>query len=192
RTLCLLRQSSSLFSYTTLFRSFFVNELSLPFFSGFILYFVLLYVLLLSGLRFNQESIRKFSGFAIWLSLIILLFCFPFIKSFGSFILLAIGVTVLLFVIKAYGKSVASFLKIGIWSAFFMVLGYSTYFTTIIRSNADPAIDMFNVDNPVSLVGYLGREQYGDWPILFGPYFTEDLTNEDYQATGTQYVRGED
>lgn len=174
------------------FDIFFVNELGLPFFSGFILYFVLLYVLLLSGLRFNQESIRKFSGFAIWLSLIILLFCFPFIKSFGSFILLAIGVTVLLFVIKAYGKSVASFLKIGIWSAFFMVLGYSTYFTTIIRSNADPAIDMFNVDNPVSLVGYLGREQYGDWPILFGPYFTEDLTNEDYQATGTQYVRGED
>jgi len=36
-----------------------------------------------------------------------------------------------------------------------MLLGYSTYFTTIIRSNADPAVDMYNVDNPVSLVGYL-------------------------------------
>lgn len=174
------------------FDIFFVNELGLPFFSGFILYFILLFVLLLVGLRFNKESIKKFTGFASWLTLIILLFCFPFIKSFGSFILLAIGITVLLFIIKSYGKSVASFLKIAIWSAFFMVLGYSTYFTTLIRSNADPAIDMFNVDNPVSLVGYLGREQYGDWPILFGPYFTEDLTNEDYQPVGTQYSKGED
>jgi hypothetical protein len=174
------------------FDIFFVNELGLPFFSGFIFYFVLLFALLLSGLRFNQESVRKFSGFATWLSLIILLFCFPFIKSFKSFLFLAAGIAGLLLVIRSYGKRVASFLKIGIWSAFFMVLGYCTYFTTIIRSNADPAIDMFNVDNPVSLVGYLGREQYGDWPILIGPYFTEDITQEDYKPTGTQYVRGED
>jgi len=46
----------------------------------------------------------------------------------------------------------------GLWCAAFMLLGYSTYFTTIIRSNADPAVDMYNVDNPVSLVGYLSRD----------------------------------
>ncbi len=54
-----------------------------------------------------------------------------------------------------------------------MLIGYSTYFTTMIRSNADPAVDMFNVDNPVSLVGYLSRDQYGDWPIVYGPDFTD-------------------
>ena len=32
---------------------------------------------------------------------------------------------------------------------------------------------MYNVDNPVSLVGYLSRDQYGDWPILYGPDFTD-------------------
>jgi hypothetical protein len=61
----------------------------------------------------------------------------------------------------------------GLWSAAFMLLGYSTYFTTMIRSNADPGVDMYNVDNPVSLVGYLSRDQYGDWPILYGPDFQD-------------------
>ena len=36
-----------------------------------------------------------------------------------------------------------------------MLIGYSSYFTTLIRSNADPAVDMYNVDNPMSFVGYL-------------------------------------
>lgn len=174
------------------FDIFFVNEIGTPFFFGFGLYFAILAVLLILGLRFTDASINRFTTFPIWLSAVILLFCFPFISSFGSFILLAIGIGVFLAICRNYKKSIGSFLKIGIWSTIFLVLGYSTYFTTLIRSNADPSVDMFNVDNPVSLVGYLSREQYGDWPILFGPFFTEDLTNDDYAKVGTQYVKGEE
>ena len=67
-----------------------------------------------------------------------------------------------------------------------MLLGYSTYFTTLVRSSADPSVDMFNVDNPVSLVGYLAREQYGDWPILYGQEFTAQP--EDTKITET-YIK---
>src|SRR5690606_6771293 len=73
----------------------------------------------------------------------------------------------------------------------FIIIGYSTYFTTLIRSNANPTVDMYNVDNPVSLVGYLSREQYGDWPVLYGPFFTEEITNEDFVNAGDLYVKGE-
>ncbi len=70
-----------------------------------------------------------------------------------------------------------------------MLIGYSTYFTTMIRSNADPAVDMFNVDNPVSLVGYLSRDQYGDWPIVYGP----DFTDRPGRTEGSdQYIKGKD
>ena len=80
-------------------------------------------------------------------------------------------------------------LKIGIWCISFMLIGYSTYFTTMIRSNADPAVDMFNVDNPVSLVGYLSRDQYGDWPIVYGP----DYTDRPPRSEGSdQYIKGKD
>jgi hypothetical protein len=111
----------------------------------------------------------------------------PFFIGFSFFFVL---LTVLIILgIRFANKRKYYYMKLGLWSFAFMLLGYSTYFTTMIRSNADPAVDMFNVDNPVSLVGYLSRDQYGDWPLIYGPDFT-------YRApqvtTGDLYVKGPD
>ncbi len=117
----------------------FVNGLGMPFFSGFIFFFVFLTFLLWFGLRYAQ---RKH-----W-----------------------------------------NFLRLGIWCAIFMLLGYSSYLTTMIRSNANPAVDMYNVDNPNSLVGYLGRDQYGDFPLLYGQVFT--ASPETYEEGAMKYTKG--
>ncbi|HEY6901472.1 MAG TPA: DUF2723 domain-containing protein, partial [Puia sp.] len=122
------------------FDIFFVNNLHLPFFSGFAVFFILLTVALFLAVRW---ATRK-----------------------GIY-----------------------YLKIGLWCATFMLLGYSTYFTTLIRSTANPGVDMYNVDNPVSLVGYLSRDQYGDWPILYGPDFTDQAPNVE---KGDLYAKGKD
>ena len=93
----------------------------------------------------------------------------PFFVGFGFFFVVLAAVLVSInrwAVRKKY-----YYLKMAVWCAGFMLLGYSTYFTTMIRSNADPGVDMYNVDNPVALEGYLSREQYGDWPIVYGPDF---------------------
>jgi len=114
-------------------------------------------------------------------------FGFPFFSGFAFFfVLLAV---VIYFVLKLANKKNWNLLKLGMWGLAFMILGFSTYFTTLIRSNADPAVDMFNVDNPVSLVGYLSREQYGDWPILYGQDFTAEVTEQKPVDT---YVKGKD
>jgi hypothetical protein len=114
-------------------------------------------------------------------------FGLPFFSGFAFFfVLLAV---VIYFVLKLANKKNWNLLKLGMWGLAFMILGFSTYFTTLIRSNADPAIDMFNVDNPVSLVGYLSREQYGDWPILYGQDFTAEVTEQKPVDT---YVKGND
>jgi hypothetical protein len=111
----------------------------------------------------------------------------PFFYGFAFFfILLTVGIV---WGIRFAIKRNHYLLKIGLWGFGFMLLGYSTYFTTMIRSNADPAIDMFNVDNPVSLVGYLSRDQYGDWPIVYGPDFTDIPPRVD---GGPLYVKGND
>ena len=112
-------------------------------------------------------------------------FGLPFFSGFAFFFVL---VSVLLFfgLRKAVAKN-WNFLRLGLWSFAFMLLGYSTYFTTLIRSNADPVIDMFNVDNPVNLVGYLGREQYGDWPIVKGHDFTAQPAEQNVIET---YIKG--
>lgn len=116
----------------------FVNTFGMPFFSGFIIFFILLAVLFWYLLRVAQKN--------HW-----------------------------------------GFLRVGVWSIAFILIGYSTYLTTMIRSNADPAVDMYNVDNPMSLVGYLGREQYGDFPLLYGQKFTADPI--DYKETSTKYMK---
>ena len=57
----------------------------------------------------------------------------------------------------------------------------------MIRSNANPSVDMYNVDNPISLVGYLGRDQYGDFPLFYGQKFTSEPV--DLKSTGMRYQK---
>jgi len=169
------------------FDRFFVNNMSMPFFSGFAIYFILIAALLIVGLRFKEASIKKFGGFALWLLAILLLFCFPFFDSGGKVFIFLLGLGGLMTLCYVYRDRILTFLRLAIWSIVFLILGYSTYFTTLIRSTANPGVDMYNVDNPVSLVGYLSREQYGDWPILYGPDF---VYRSPYITTGDLYVKG--
>ena len=111
-------------------------------------------------------------------------FGLPFFSGFAFFFLLL--ATLIYFGLRIANKNNWNFLKLGLWSFTFMLIGYSSYLTTLIRSNADTSIDMYNVDNPVSLVGYLSREQYGDTPIMFGADFTAgNVAGEDYQPDYT-------
>ena len=169
------------------FDRFFVNQMSMPFFSGFAIYFILIAALLIVGLRFKEEAIKKFGGFAVWLFAILLLFCFPFFDSGVKVFIFILGVGALMALCYVNRDKILSFLRVAVWSVVFLILGYSTYFTTLIRSTANPGVDMYNVDNPVSLVGYLSREQYGDWPILYGPDF---VYRPPYKITGDLYVKG--
>ncbi|MEJ7831250.1 MAG: DUF2723 domain-containing protein, partial [Segetibacter sp.] len=113
-------------------------------------------------------------------------FGMPFISGFIIFFLL-LGVLIWLG-LRYAKKNNYSFLRLGLWCLAFTLIGYSTYVTTMIRSNADPAVDMYNVDNPMSLVGYLSREQYGDFPLLYGQKFTAQPV--DYKETSTKYMKG--
>jgi len=129
-----------------------------------------------------QWSIKLAADFDI---LFVNSFDLPFFTGFTFFfIFLAFLIFLMLRLAK---KKNWNFLRLAMWSFAFVLLGFSTYFTTMIRSLADPAVDMFNVDNPLSLEGYLTREQYGDWPILKGQDFTDEPTDQKYLDV---YVKG--
>jgi hypothetical protein len=108
----------------------------------------------------------------------------PFYSGMAFFFLLIAGT--IIWAMRYATKKKYRLMKLSLWSITFLLLGYSTYLTTMIRSNANPAVDMFNVDNPVSLAGYLGRQQYNDWPILYGPDFTDKPA---YVDNGTAYTK---
>jgi hypothetical protein len=138
--------------------------------TGFVLKFVI------------QYTIKGAGAFDIWFVNSLNL---PFFSGFTTFFVLLAAAFV--FGIRWAVKNNKFYLKIALWSGAFMLLGYSTYFTTLIRSNADTPVDMYNVDNPVNLVGYLSRDQYGDWPILYGPDFQDQAPSVE---DGDLYVKG--
>ena len=72
----------------------------------------------------------------------------------------------------------------------FIIIGYSSYVMVMIRSHADPSIDMGDPDNPLKLLSYLNREQYGDQPLFYGPSYA--ATPSDVDRTGGEaiYSRG--
>lgn len=101
-------------------------------------------------------------------------FNLPFFSGFVFFFALLAGLV--WYGLRVANRRSLSSLRLGLWCFAFMMLGYSSYVTTIERSNANPPIDMNNVDNPMSLVYYLGREQYGSQPLLYGPHFLAQPT----------------
>ena len=80
--------------------------------------------------------------------------------------------------------------------AFTMVMiGYSSYALIIIRSAANPPIDMNNPESVFDMLPYLGREQYGARPLLKGQYYNAPITGTEetrpnyYKADGKYKVK---
>jgi len=115
-------------------------------------------------------------------------FGLPFFTGFATFFILIAGL--IWYGLKVTTAKGWSILRLGIWCITFMLIGYSSYLTTMIRSSANPSVDMYNVDNPISLVGYLGREQYGDFPLLYGQKF--NARPVDVKTTGMRYQKSTD
>ena len=71
----------------------------------------------------------------------------------------------------------------------FVMLGFSSYSMVVIRSIAEPAIDMNDPQDAQSLLSYINREQYGERPLLYGHYWNAQLIAIDEGRT--TYRRGE-
>lgn len=114
-------------------------------------------------------------------------FSLPFFSGFTFFFILLAAIV--WFGLRWAAKNNWSFLRLGLWCFAFMMLGYSSYLTTMERSNANPSLDMNNVDNPMNLVYYLGRDQYGTQPIVYGTHFLAQPTG--LEDGKTRYVKAE-
>ena len=72
----------------------------------------------------------------------------------------------------------------------FILIGYGSYATIVIRSNFDTPINENAPKDVMSFVRYLKREQYGSRPLLYGPYFTARII--DYKDGAAVYTKGKD
>ena len=93
------------------------------------------------------------------------------------------------FAIRYGYKKKKQLLKICAYSLFFLLIGYSTFMTLVIRSNANPTIDENSPDNAISLLSYLNREQYGDTPIVYGQSYNSRWDQRNFKDGTPIYVR---
>lgn len=90
-------------------------------------------------------------------------------------------------------KKKKQLLKICAYSLFFLLIGYSTFITLVIRSNANPTIDENSPEDAVSLLSYLNREQYGSTPFLYGKTYNSRLDRREPYIDGRPvYVRSDE
>ena len=119
-------------------------------------------------------------------------FGLPFNSGSITALLLLIGATV--YGIYYFSKvKPHQYANLGFVCLAYVLFGYSTYAMVVVRSSDNPAIDMNNPEEPSNLLSYINREQYGDRPLLKGPYFNaqpidvkEGKTN--YRKDSAQYV----
>jgi hypothetical protein len=114
-------------------------------------------------------------------------FGLPFNSGCFFFIVLLLGLVV--WGIRWSVKKGKRYLEMGLYGLTFILLGYSSYAVILIRANANPAVNMQNVNSPIELVAYLDRSQYGEWPILSGADFTAKPINS--IETGNIYFKDE-
>ncbi|KLT66245.1 DUF2723 domain-containing protein [Pedobacter sp. BMA] len=79
-------------------------------------------------------------------------------------------------------------LNLVLLSVSLIIFGYSSFALLIIRAQAKPNLNNYNVDNVYSFLRYVGRDQYGDRPLLYGQNYNSPKT--DIQTTGQILRKG--
>lgn len=103
-------------------------------------------------------------------------FGLPFGSGAALFFILLIGLLVGgLVYTRNKKKKVANTAILGLIMLF---IGYGSFATIVIRSNANTPLDENNPENLVTLHAYLKREQYGSWPILYGEFYNSKTASQ--------------
>ncbi len=175
------------------FDVFFVNKLHMGFNSGTVVFFLLIAVFVLWGLWNNSRLERpaKAVNIAVLAVVFVLLVAAKFgagTGSFGFFVVLCLLGVASWFIIKSKNRPVINASLLGF---LVLVIGYSTFFILVIRANTNTPLNENAPKDAVAMRAYLGREQYGETPLLTGPYYTAGNPNSS-EPDYAKYVRTKD
>lgn len=161
------------------FELLFVNTFGMPFNSGLIVYIVFLLAVLVWAIyeSYNYASARRANiAFLLTIALLGIPFFGHGVKSivFGIVFLALVGACLW----GVFGKRLMvspRTLNTSILCLTMMVIGYSSYAVIVIRSSANPPMDQNSPEDIFTLGDYLGREQYGDTPLFYGPAYNSKV-----------------
>ena len=167
------------------FELLFVNILGMPFNTGEIVYIFLLIGIMVWAIWETQREGKmvneKRQNIAFLLAVAML--GIPFYGHGWRAAIIGIIVLVVLWFVLQYKKKgvapVSARIKnTSLLCMLMLMIGYSSYALIVIRSAANPPMDQNSPEDIFTLGEYLGREQYGQRPLLYGPAYTSQVALE--------------
>lgn len=179
------------------FELFFVNQLGLGFNSGLIIYILVLIAVVLSAIWSTNGRRRTLISTLYVLSVSLLGIPFFTGQGLSAVVIGFILIGALVWLLQKKGKDGEyvlrkRFLNTSLLCMLMLMIGYSSYAVILIRSTQNTPMDQNSPEDIFSLRTYLGREQYGDTPLLYGPAFSSSPCFEQVvldEETGQQGYR---
>ncbi len=165
------------------FEVFFTNKMHMGYNTGTILFLTLLLISLTAFIIYTVT--KKEKHYKIGLYTVIALSGFSVITApsgSGMFTRLLMLGGIIYAIHKFKTKTItlnAVFLSFAV-----LLLGYSTFFVLVIRSQANPPMDENDPENATNMLSYLLREQYGDSPLLYGQYYNAPTVSKSEFGSG--------
>ena len=173
------------------FELLFVNVLGMPFNSGEIVYiFLLIAVMIWAIYETHKAPVTdpKASAFSrnrqnIAFLAAVAMLGIPFYGHGWTAVVIGIVVLALLWFVLGYKKDkkllvTARVKNTSLLCMLMLMIGYSSYALIVIRSAANPPMDQNSPEDIFTLGEYLGREQYGQRPLFYGPAYTSQVALE--------------
>ena len=162
------------------FELLFVNTLNFPFNTGLVVYIALLVAVILWAIwETHQEKSRIRMNISYLLSVGLL--GIPFYSYGLTSVFVGVIVLGLLYVLLQHrGKDgkmwvTTRVMNTSLLCMLMLMIGYSSYAVIVIRSTANTPMDQNSPEDIFTLGQYLGREQYGDRPLLYGQAYNSQV-----------------
>lgn len=170
---------------------YFTNTLHMGFSSGTIVYFLLLITSLTGFIAYSTSKKESHYKIAFYSAILFAVIVVLSANGAGAMFGRAICFTGILYGINKF-KSNYNNLNVLMMSLATILIGYSSFFVLVIRSQANTPMDENNPENAPNMLSYLLREQYGDWPIVYGQYYNAPTKSQsEFKSGDPIYMKDE-
>lgn len=162
---------------------FFTNKMGMGFNTGTVIFFILLIISLSSFISFTINKNEKAYTIGFYSLIIFSAIAIIAAPSGSGMFLRLVMLGGIIYAIK-YFKSNTVMLNTVFLSLATLLIGFSSFFVLVIRSQANTPMDENDPENAPNMLSYLLREQYGDWPLLYGQYYNAPTLSQSEFGSG--------
>lgn len=173
------------------FEILFVNKFHMGFNIGSMFYFVLLFFTITMLIAFTVNRKESFYKIGIGSAILFTIIAVLSGGTVGSMFMRTLVLGGLIYGINVLKTKNINTLNVVMVSFATLIIGYSSFFVLIIRSQANTPMDENDPENAITMLSYLNREQYGDWPLTYGQYYNAPTDQANFKDGEPVFAKDE-